>query len=103
MQRFWRYATQLCTSEDLKLAGVSRLRCIDLGRCETRAEAEARGQKTKYDQPLVIARNVRIACDSGNGAKWGLTADQITRLRAGESISLHDAAGDIVIGYSRVT
>lgn len=101
MQRFWLLFGRLLTSADLRQIGASRLRAVDLGRCETLAEARARAAKhITRDPAAIIAHNVRRACDTGSGARWGLSQDQIARLRAGENIDMADNLGRFVIGYT---
>lgn len=103
MQRFWLIQERLATSLELKQAGLSPLRAVDLGRCETISVARAKARKrVGKHEAIVIAHNVRLACDSGRGARWGLNAEQIDRLRQGEKITLEDAAGRFTIGYSRI-
>ena len=100
-RRYWLIDDRLCTSQELRTAGISRLRCIDLGRWPSaeQAAADARAEIGKSPE-IVMAHNVRIACDSGRGARWGLNADQIARLRAGEILRMEDSLGAFQIGYS---
>lgn len=103
MNRYWLIQGRLLTSQELKQAGASPLRAVSLGRCFSVEEAmeKARRKKAK-SEAVAIAHNVRLACDSGRGAKWGLTKEQIDRLRAGEILALEDALGGFRIGYSKL-
>lgn len=102
VRRFWFLPTRVFTSTELRQLGISRLRAIDLGRCETEAEAHARAANHASRQPAdILARNVRLACDAGDGARWGLSAEQISRLRAGEMIEMEDRLGRFAIAYTR--
>lgn len=103
MQRYWLLGGGLVTSAELKARKISPLRTYPLGKFATveAAAAKAREQFTAApDVAWVIAHNVRIACDSGLGARYGLTAEQIERLRAGESITMHDSLGDFGFAYT---
>lgn len=102
MKRYWRYETQLLTSEDLRRSGIHPLRCINLGRCETVAEAEARGRRAGWPgQAVVIPHNVRIAVDSQRGAIWRLAFKEIIALRGGHPIVIKDSIGTFTVGYRR--
>jgi len=93
---------QVATSQELRLAGVSRLRCVHLGKC-TFDKAKTKAGKLLLHETApasVCARNVRLACDSGNGARWGLGGEQISRLRSGQPIEMEDSIGRFVIGYT---
>jgi hypothetical protein len=90
----------------MRLAGVSRLRAVDLGKHDDISGALARAQRQPAKDPsAVMAHNVRVACDSWRGARWGLSHDQIARLRAGETIMMEDRIGRFAIRYvdNRVT
>ena len=90
------------TSQQLKQAGLSPLRAVDLGRCNSLAKARSKAKdKLGKEAVLVLAANVRAACDSGRGALWGLNADEIARLQSGDKLTLEDSAGRFTIGYSR--
>lgn len=103
MQRYWLIGERVATSQELKQAGLSPLRAVDLGRCDSVEVARAKGRsRFGKEEAVVIAHNVRIACDQKRGARWGLTAEQIARLSDGEKITLEDAAGRFTIGYSRI-
>lgn len=102
MNRFWLIADRIATSTELTAAGISRLRAVDLGRCEDLAQARERAVgRFGKNEAVIIAHNVRLACDSGRGACWGLTAKQISRLRDGRKITLEDALGGFSFAYSR--
>lgn len=104
MTRFWLFREKILTGLQLKEAGLSRLRAADLGRCETVGEAQARARSwldaRDWREAWVIAHNVRRACDSGRGARWGLSDDQIRRLRAGQTLRFADSLGEFSMGYS---
>lgn len=103
-RRYWLWRAQLCTGRELAGAGISRLRCTDLGRCRSIEQARRRAQEhlaRGADEAVVIAGNVRRACDSGRGARFGLAAAQLARLREGEFLAFTDAAGSFRFGYSR--
>lgn len=103
MNRFWLIEDRIASSLELKQAGLSPLRAVDLGRCDSIDEARAKGKKKLgREMAIVIAHNVRIACDFGHGARWGLSGEQIDRLRQGEKITLEDSAGRFTIGCSRI-
>jgi len=105
VNRYWLFRDQLLTGLQLKEAGLSRLRAADLGRCETVEEAQARARNwlaaRDWQEAWVVAHNVRLACDSGRGARWGLSDDQLRRLRAGETLRFADSLGEFSMGYSQ--
>lgn len=95
---------RVLTSQELRRAGVSRLRCVHLGKCTPEVAILKAGKVLagKPDRATVMAHNVRLACDSGRGARWGLTQDQIARLRNGEQVTMEDSIGRFGIGYTRI-
>ena len=101
MRRYWQIEDRLITSLQFKEAGVSPLRGVDLGRCRSLAEARARIPDREYVAATVIAHNVRIVCDSGRGARVGLSRAQIELLRAGQPLTVQDELGEFVCRYSR--
>ena len=101
--RYWLLQARLLTSQEMKQAKINPLRAVDLGRCGSLDQARKKAKPHLGQEPsLAMARNVRLACDSGQGAKWGLTANQIARLRLGEIIQMEDTLGRFKIGYAKL-
>lgn len=106
LARHWLLPQQtprVLTSQKLKHAGVSPLRCVDLGKLsQDQAVSKAATLARDLQPAAIVAHNVRLACDSGKGARWGLTQEQIERLRTGETLTLEDSLGRFSIGYTRL-
>lgn len=100
MQRYWLLQERIVTSQELKRAGVSPLRAVDLGRCATvEVACDKAARRVIRSAALVIAHNVRLVGDSGHGARFGVSAEQIEALRRGEHLTVTDSAGTFHIGY----
>lgn len=88
--------SRVATSQELRVAGVSRLRCVDLGQCG-RGAALVRAKewlREPMEPASVIARNVRLCMESGNIGRWGVTREQANQLRAGMIVTVADSAGE---------
>jgi len=86
--------------DGLHSRGILPMRAIPLGdfpNGET-ARVAARSQRT-WDADAVIAENVRTAVERNIGLVFGLSHEQVARLKLGETLRIDDGLGRMEIAY----
>jgi hypothetical protein len=73
----------ILTGDEMQREGVHPLRCVYLGRFDDVRRAKAKAIELRaFDEPpeLVIASNIRIACDRRQTTRWRLSEQEIDLL-----------------------
>jgi hypothetical protein len=111
MTRFWLLPqgvqgrdSVILTGDEMQREGVHPLRCVYLGRFDDVRRAKAKAIELRaFDEPpeLVIASNIRIACDRRQTTRWRLSEQEIDLLRRGEHLTVRDKLGRFTLAAAR--
>ncbi len=88
--------------DGLRGRGILPLRGIPLGDGPNLDSARVLARSRRaWDADAVVAENVRTAVERNAGLVFGLTQEQVDRLRRGETLWIDDGLGRIEVSYRR--
>lgn len=94
--------SRILTGRELRKNDLHPLRLVYLGRFDGLDDPAAIEAARASIRPpeLVMAHNVRVACDRRQTRRWRLSEGEIDLLLAGDRLRIRDGMGGFAVGYS---